>query len=392
MSYDADVLAIREWVSTGTSRSILLVVGIPGCGASSLLTTILAELDIESVWLTPGIQKLRASLHDAGCSYYSATGRRKVVVLDGFEAIMGDANSAADVGDFVRRAFPAPTICLAHRTRTIIKRFRDLFNAASRIRGTVVELHPLPPERIQGILEHKYPSVKSEEAVKIARHCKGDLKAAFSALDFCTTDASSRLKDEIPESFAVVDRILEGGISTVRDALDMASAESTVISYGIFERYGLSPEIAEAFSIADVLEEHMFANQKWELGDVHAAVAVGYPAVMMTASGNKALPKKTTDTFTYGMVWSRLHLHAARKKLTHTISSQRAESRLMTIPITDLGLVRGMVVHAEKNKDFETLKSVLHGMRPDGILALMRLWKGGYTQSTHARVCKNIAT
>ena len=390
MSYDEDVHAVRQWLTTGTSKSMVLVVGIPGCGASSTLTTLLTDLGIESVWLTPGMQKLRASLHDAGCSYYSATGRRKVVVLDGFDAIMGDANSAADVGDYVRRAFPAPTICLAHRTRTIIKRFRDLFNAASRPRASVVELHPLAPDRIASILKERHPSIEDAEAVKISRQCKGDLKAAISALDFSTHDASSRLKDEIPESFAVVDTILEGGIQTVRDALDMASAESTVISYGVFERYGFSPEIADAFSIADVLEEHMFANQKWELGDVHASIAVGYPAVAMTISGNTVLPKKATDTFTYGMVWSRLHLHAARKKLTHTISSQRAESRLMSIPITDLGLVRSMVVQAEKNKEYDILKSIVHGLRADGILALMRLWKGGYTQSTHSRICKNI--
>jgi hypothetical protein len=390
MSFEQDVQALRTWLESKTPRSLVLVVGTPGCGASSTLTSLLEELDIESVWLTPGVQKLRASLHDAGSSFYSATGRRKVVVVDGFDAIMGDANSAADVGDFVRRALPAPTVCLAHRTRTIIKRFRELFNAASRPRAAVIELHPLSPVQIAEIVRQKHPSISENDAMTLAQQCNGNIKSAISSLAFSTSSAPARLKDDFPESFAVVDRILDGELHTVREALDMASAESIVISYGVFERYGFSPDVSEAFSIADVLEEHMFANQKWELSDVHTAIGVGYPAVAMTLPASRPLPKKT-ETFTYGMVWSRIHLHAARKKMTHAIHTQRAESQLVgSMPIADLALVRQMVLACEKQKDYTTLKRILHGMRPDGILAIMRLWKGGYTQSMHSRVCKNI--
>ena len=377
---------LTTWLETGTHASVLLIVGTPGCGASSMLTRCLHTLDIESVWFAPGAVKLRATLRDAAASSFSATGRRKIMVLDGFDAMMTDANSAADIAEFVRRSMPAPAVFLAHKTRTVEKRFRELFNAAARPRATVLVLNPLTVPQIAAIILDKHPSVDPRTAQDLAARAKGDVRAALQAMKF----SSEALKDEITEAYAVVDAILEGRLGTVQAALDMASAETAVISHGVHERCAYYPEVAEAFSVADVIEERMFGKQLWELSGVHAALAVAYPAVMLARPEvqDTVLAKPRGEKFTYGMVWSRIHLHAARQKLCRTIALQRMEAGVSDMHVGDLGFIREMVLDAAAARNGPILQDLLCGMHPSGVLAMMRLWKCGYTQAMHARVCK----
>ena len=357
-----------EWVSRGAKASVLLVIGTPGCGASSSLEKILRDADIESVWFGSGSPKLRAHLGDAACSCYSATGRRKMVVVDGFDACMADANAAADLGAFIKKKLPCPTIFLAHRTRTIAKRFRDLFTVASyAARAAVVELQGPSTEQLTALLGG------GTRAAAIAARARGDVRAARAAMDW-SGDVSA-LKDDVPETFEAVDRALDGVYETVREVLDVTSCDSTVISYGIFERYGLSPDIADYFSAADVLESAMFKSQRWDLFDVYTALGVAGPALLP----KKPLPKATK--FTYGTVWSKMHLQASREKYVRKLSNRH-------IPVTELGVLRNMILQAEASKDYDTLKRLLHGWSPDELLGLMRLWKCKYTQTTHARIIK----
>jgi hypothetical protein len=377
---------METWLREGTLKSILLVVGTPGCGASSTLEQHLRELDIEAVWFSPGAAKLRASLLDAGCSAFSATGRRKIIVLDGFDAMMGDVNACADIAFFIRKALPAPAIFLAHRTRTIHKRFRDLFTAASFAgRTRTIELDPPSPTTVRSILRDAAPPDMDEDTIDaIWQKAKGDVRAALRAVEFRSKDA---VKDEIPESYAVVEKALHGEYKTVVDATLAAAAESTVISYGIFERYGFSPDVADAFSLADVMEEYMFAHQRWELVDSYAVIGVAIPSLLP----KEPRPKKASEKFTYGVVWSKLHLQACRAKHVKTIATQRADARLPFIPVEDMAYVRGMILQCDAAKDWETLRRVAHGLRPDGVLALMRLWSCKYTQSVHSRVTKHLS-
>ena len=393
-----DVRAVQTWLEDtayAVRGSVLLVVGTPGCGASTMLESLTAAAGLECVWLSPSVPRLRAALRDAGASSISASGRRKLIVFEGFDAAMTDANAAADVADFVTRAMPAPAVFLAHRTRTVLKRFHELFKAASRHRGTLVELQAVDARTIAGVLRASDDTMSEARALELAAAARGDVRAALAAAAF---DAQGRCgettKDRVLESFSVVDAALEGTVTTVRDALAMAAGDPTVVSLGLFESYGLSPHVADAFSAADVMEEFMFGHQRWELADAHAALAVAYPAVSMSlASAAAARPPPSTvaTKFSYGMVWSRAHLQAAKLRLTKTIATQRADAGLpANLSTLDLAWVRTMVMAADEAKDSAALAHVLHGMQPAGVLAIMRLWKGKYTQSMHSRVCKSL--
>ena len=379
---------MEEWLRQGTPKSVLLVVGVAGCGMSSSLEHLLKSLEIEAVWFGPGATKLRASLLDAGCSCYSATGRRKIVVLDGFDAMMADANAAADIGEFIRRALPAPTIFLTHKTRTIHKRFRELFNAASyAAQASVLDMEPPSSEALATILAAEYPEADSMQIKDIAERARGDVRAAKAALEF--SGNSNTLKDYIPEAYTVVDDALSGNYGTVKEILDAASSDPAVISHGIFERYGWHPEISDVFSVADVLDECMFSKQHWELHDVHAALAVAYPALKAPKAKHHA--KKSPAKFTYGMVWSKLHLQACRQRHVRTVATQRAEAKLRFLPVQESAYLRRMIMDAHAQGDTETLRNVLHGLKPDGLLSLMRLWRGNYTQSMHSKVSRHCA-
>jgi hypothetical protein len=388
--FDEDMGTVRAWLAAGAPRSVFLAVGVPGCGVSTALTGMLAAMAIESVWLDPATPRLRVALADAGCSCVSATGRRKVVVVDGFDAIMRDANGAADISDALRRQLPAPTVFLAHRTRTVVRRFRDLFPAATRDRATVLEVRPMSPARIAGMLRERHPGVAPALAESMARACRGDVRSALASLALSdSTDAY--VKDEVPEADAVVEEALAGAMTTVAGALARGASDPAVVSHGIFERYGFSPEVADALSIADVMEERMFSTQRWELADVHAAMAVAYPAVRLQPSQVLPPPRPQPGgarTFVYGMVWSRQHLLAARTKLFHTVQTQRVAAKLPAMGVADLAMVRRMVTDATDRP--AVLRRVLEGLQPGAVLAIMRLWKGSYTLGMHAKVSRLI--
>lgn len=398
--FEEDIAVMRSWLVAGEPRSVFLAVGVPGCGVSTALSALLETLDIECVWLDPATPRLRIALADAGCSCVSATGRRKVVVLEGFDAIMRDANGAADVSDALRRQLPAPTMFMAHRTRTVVRRFRDLFPAATRARATVLEVRPMTPARIAAVIRAAHPGVAPALADSMARACRGDVRSALASLALSeTTDAYT--KDDVPEADAVVEAALSGALTTVVGALAQGSSDSAVVSHGIFERYGFSPEVADAFSLADMLEERMFATQRWELADAHAAMAVAYPALHLQPGevlpparpgarpgGGRGGDGGGSTKFVYGMVWSRQHLLAARIKLFRTVQTQRAAFKVPAMGVTALAMVRRMVIDAMGRP--EVLRRVLEGLRPDAVLAIMRLWKGSYTASMHAKVSRVI--
>ena len=134
----------------------------------------------------------------------------------------------------------------------------------------------------------------------------------------------------------------------------------------------------------------MFATQRWELAEAHAAMAVAYPALRLDPAQVLPPPRPTTSSsakkFVYGMVWSRQHLLAARTKLFHTVQTQRVAAKLPTMGVADLAMVRRMVGDAIGRP--EVLRRVLEGLRPDAVLAIMRLWKGSYTLNMHAKVSR----
>lgn len=403
-AFDEDMASLRAWLTAGTPRSVLMVVGVPGCGVSTALARMLEALQVESVWLDMGTPRLRAAMANAGCSCVSATGRRKVVVLEGFDAIMRDANGAADVADALRRQLPAPLVVLSHPTRTIVRRFRDLFTAATRERATVITVRPMGPARIAAILRAVHPAMAAPLADEMARACQGDVRSALASLALDeTTDAYA--KDDVPDADAVVEDALAGQIATVAEALLRGSIEPSVVSHGIHERYGFSVAVADAFSLADMIEERMFATQRWELSGVYAAMAVAFPAVHLDPS--QVLPRGNERAFVYGMTWSREHLRAARTKMFLTVRTQRASANLpVTLDLTDLALMRRMVMDtfgrgtrgnrgtrggaAIENQD--AFRRIVDGLGPDGVLAIMRLWKGSYTQTMHAKVSRIITS
>lgn len=395
--FDEDAAVLRAWLAAGVPRSVFLVVGVPGSGVSTLLTALLEALEIESVWLGPGTHRLRVAMADAGCSVFSATGRRKVLVVEGFDALMHDASSAADIADALKRQLPAPTVFLAHRTRTVRRRFEEMFPAATRARATALDMRPMAAARIASMLQEAHPSVDPAVAADMARDCRGDLRSALASLAF-SEESGAYTKDETPEADVVVEDLLAGRAGGVREALAVSAGDAAVVSHGIFERYGYCPEVADAFSVADIIEERMFATQRWELTDVHAVMAVAYPALRLDTAHVMPAPaqecsagasKKTK--FVYGMVWSRMHLQAARRKLVHTVHTQRAQAKLLPLDVPDLGLVRRILSDAVASWSPEVIGRVTHGLRPDAILAIMRLWKGRYTLATHGRVSRLLA-
>ena len=352
------------------------------------------QQDLEHVTLGPGTARLRHCLVDAAGSCISATGRRKIIVVDGFEAVMADANNAADIAFFVKKSLPAPTILVAHKTRTITTRFNDLFAAAMRSRATVLHLVPPDPDEIAEIVQTVHPHIDRATALSLGTRARGDIRAALASagMGFVSEKRHGHMvKDRTDESFQLVDAIFDhcDDVESVDDIVRRVT-EPGVVSCAMFERYGFSLACIDAMSDADLIDAYMFRHQRFDLWDAYTTMAVAAPIIHIRRERLDEQRRRPHGTFIYGVVWSKMHLHATRSKLAATVLHQRALAMLPRIAIHELALLRDMVLDAEHRRDGPELASVTHGLLPNGLLALMRLFKVKYTQGTHARVVKLI--
>lgn len=399
--------ALRAWLRSPASSAPARVQAPPGSGITTAMQLLARELDMEPLWITPGVPQPKTLLCDAASSPVAVTGRRKLVVLDDFDALANDAQLLGEVSALARRGCECRVACVGRTGR--LPKLDDLCRKWPHFKFARPPAKAVA-DRIAQVAAAERLQLTPEQALGLARAAGGDLRSALNSLDLTrrapapaeaapTTEAGAPkaalppaeafVKDDTMDGLDVVARLLTSKLP-LAEALRLGSLDPSVVPMGMFENFldassALCPQASEYFSVADVVEKRAYAGSCWDLLDVHAALAIAGPHVAIERRRDPPEPKK------FGIVWSKMYNACAKAKGLRGVQTARAEAGLTHMGVCDLAYVRALVQAALAAGDDDALRAATHGLPPAQVLALMRLWKTEYKASTHARVKKLLA-
>ena len=156
-----------------------------------------------------------------------------------------------------------------------------------------------------------------------------------------------------------------------------------MITAGTHENYPLTGQsidacakLADIYSITDVMDECMYDTQRWELGDVCTAISSGGPVAYIDKQKSQHHTKINLSKF--GTFWSRGNNQRTKEKALRNIRSVMLENGMHSSSTIDsLATIRALVT----SQNWDALLPILESLPNDTVLAIMRLWKSGFTQA-----------
>ena len=243
---DATTLLLRRWMDgvadVDVKAPTAFVTARVGSGVSTLLRLLVSELGLEGVWIHAGTPRIADVLEDVGRSRVSVTGRRKIVIVDEFDAVSADKVTISAIVAFAKTG-KLRMVCAGHASRS---------SKASEFATKWVrfDFPRIPTTTIEAYLRSLgFGPAASKVSAKRA---DGDLRAALNSVN------SPDSKDVVVEGLDGVDLVLSRAALTVRDAMVMH--EPSVVAMGVFENYhailakndtGIADVVSDAFSMAD---------------------------------------------------------------------------------------------------------------------------------------------
>lgn len=382
LALDAGLVGrVRAWLGEGRP-GLAWLMGSPGSG----MTTMVRHLTrgMEAVWLTPATLRSRQFLRDVCSHPLAVSGRRKVLVLDELDVLLGNEAVMLDVAWCVKQNAAVPIVC-------ILKASRAAARCELTKKAALVICFPPPPRdamvaavqraaELEGLQLPPPPDLRKlcDRAPGDIRHVLQTLRAAVAT----TRDVSMPTADAVGE--------LLGERRGVRDALVLFSADAGGVPSGLFECYwqaaGGDVAACRAYldmaSAGDVVDRRMHADQRWELFDVYGALTTASAAVLLPRKRGVALER-------YGTGWNKHYSLCAKAKALKHVQHSRATRGLPPLPPGDLALVRGMVGTAAARDPKEAVRLAEGaGLDAAACLGLMRLWPCDYKLTTHNKIKK----
>lgn len=395
---DVDVASLRAWMRGGVTGPALATAAT-GSGLTTLVSLLIRENELEPVWVGCGTPRIRALLDECCACPVSATMRRKIVVIDEFDAMLScDSTSAAEcLAAAKKHRDHVPMLFLAHPSRSqkaleFAKTWPAKF-AFGRPGPAVLAPYLTKVCDRHGIDPSVIPSIVGA--------VRGDVRAALMALELHLPklrapppDTPAQFhKDEAADPLDLVEAVLRGDRGrTVRDCLHVFSAEPSVLPMGLFENYlAVMPKddirgtaaAAHDFSSADLVDNHMFSKQAWELSEAYGTHGVAGPVMSMKRKAPGASITK------FGSVWSKAYNSCAKMKHVRALALACNEAGRTALSPCELAHVRGCLKRALANEDDEAVRRVCEGLSSQHVLLLVRLDAGPGGSAWYKQALKN---
>lgn len=399
---DTAVACLRQWMASGAPGPALATAA-PGSGLTTLVQLLVRETGLDAVWVGCATPRVRALLDHAGANPVSVTMRRKLVVVDEFDALgCGDSSALADALAFARGKPPVPLLFLAHATRSQktheFAKSWPLFHMG----------RPSPAAVAAYLLRVRAahaPDVPVAEVEALAAAVKGDVRAALTALDLRRRrEGAVDVKDEVCDGLDLAEAVLRGERgATVPECLRLFGMEPAVLPMGVHENYlpclgggaqdvDAAAAVADAFSRGDLVDRYMYARQAWEVMDVYGAHVVA--AASMALRRRRSRVPAGFGITKFGSLWSKMYNTCAKTKNVRALAAAYAEAGRTPLRPCDLAYVRACLKALLQRKaaaEGDDIRRVCAPLTPPLVLALCRLDAGPggsawYKQTCHARV------
>lgn len=374
---------VRAWLAGGRAGTAWLM-GWPGSG----MTTMVRHLTrgMEAVWLTSATLRSRAFLRDVCSSPLAVSGKRKVLVLDELDVLLGNEAVMLDVAYVVKHNATIPIVCL-------LKASRAAANCELSRKAALVVSFPPPTtdamlDVVRRVAEREGLPADDARLRGLCERAPGDIRHVLQTLR-----AGAATTRDITMTTADAVACLLGEPQDVRGALALFSADPGGVPTGVFECYWSTTRDVDACrayldmaSAGDLVDRRISAEHRWELLDVYGALTAAAAAV--------TLPRCRASLQRYGVAWNKHYATCAKAKGLKHIQQCRASRGLPPLPVGDLALVRGMVGAAVDRRDTEGAARVASaaGLDAAACLGLMRLWGArDYKLSAHNRIKRLLA-
>lgn len=386
----ACIAACKQWIreSQGPRQALIITTPHTGMGVTTLIRLACEEEGVEPVCVSTNAPRLRAFLNDVAASQRTVEGRKKVLIVDPLDAVLSESSGAMDLAEFCKAGSRIPIIFAGMRMRSSVSKLHD-FAPTKTYAKTVLAVPPIDATAALAFLRAAAHALGA--TVPVEQVWSGDVRNALVALALNVDDAA---KDVHCDGADAVHRALFDSSLTIRDAIRMCEGDVSMITSGAHENYPLTGQsietcraMADAYSLSDVIEEHMYSTQHWELGDVQIAIAAGGPVAYM----DKTVARRAMhlDLTKFGTVWSRNNNQRTKEKSMRAIRDACIERGLRGgMHIDSIAALRHMIVQALKTGRVEEILPRLGDLPSDVVLAVMRLWKCGYTQAQHGQLKK----
>lgn len=410
--------ALRSWLWEG-AEGPAIVIAPPGVGLTTAVRLVVAELEFESIWLSQGHADVKTLIERAATGVIAVTGKRKVIVVDDFDAsntlLVGLLSSMSPPPPpdpkrptTKQRAPPSaaprrpPVLCIGH-----VARHSKIFEGVTRKWPCFKFSRPrvkLLVERVRHIADKERIDIDDHRIDQMCRDAKCDIRSVLNAIEMLALKKPSQprpsgegeefVKDAFEDGMDVVDLIVRGEVRTVAECARLTSMDTSVVTMGVYENYinavrdvGDCVAICDTMSAANLFDKRAHYKQAWELLDYHSTLSTGCVALRARsrAAGATVKPEK------FGVVWSNISIQSAKMKNYRAVAQAMQVAGLPRPDITDLAYMRAMVGRATTDRDEAAFRGVARGLNAPTVLALMRLWKTSYKTSTHTWVNKVLA-
>ena len=330
----------EAWLTSVPSRkapAVCAVGGPPGAGCTTLVARGIADAGWDAVWIAAGAVA-GVDLQQAASSAVAVTGRRKIIVVDEFDALTAaDPVTTAVIATILKKGV-VPIVLIAH-------------GPPAAWRTKAGELVPKDAERIA------VPGT-----VSTRNNNKGLVGAAV---------ALSGGGDVVPTAFRG-DGIASGAV------------------YDNYAKYAKTFE--DAARIADVFSAHDAIQDVMARGGVHEDPYAALP-IATAAISCASRPPDDIEIKTFGSIWSKTNAMYAKKGSVRAICRRLHETvpgGTTMRPHDGLDLVRLAVQGCVRRGALDEAAAVARaaGLDPATLLATMRLWPGSYTLGVHGKIRK----
>lgn len=364
------VAQVAEWLASRTP-GVAWLTGTSGSGLTRMVASLTRGM--EGVWMTGAKLKSRAFLRDTCSNPMAVNLKRKVIVLDELDVVMGNETVMADVAFLFKHNTTLPIVCVLKSTRGALS--CDLQKKAALV------VHFPPPTldaMMRVVAEEGLTCARAEE---VCRAAAGDVRHVLLTL----RAQSAEVRHTTPPTADAVQHLFES-VSTVRESLGLYGADAGAVAGGVFETYwqttrdvGVLAQYSDMASLGDVVDEHIHARHRWDLMELHGALTTSSAAIMLPKSRGVSLTR-------YGTLWNKHYLMCTKIKMVRRLNLLRAAHGMCGLAPVDLALVRTMINGASVPRMAEVCTSA--GLDATACLHLMRLWGTGYKLSTHTRLRK----
>lgn len=387
----ASVAACKRWIrecrkAHGLRRALIITSPTSGMGISTMIRLACEEECTEPIFVSTNIPKLKAFLLNVAASAMTVEGRTKIMVIDPLDAALAEPTGAADIAEYCKVGSRIPMIFAGMRMRSSASKLHDCVHPKT-YEKTTIAVPPIDETRALAFLRRAAMALGA--TVPIEPLWTGDVRNSLAALSL---NISAGAKDAVCDGVDAVRRALCDESLTIRDAIRMHEGDVSMITSGTHENYPLTGQtietcckLAETYSLADVMEEHMYETQRWELGDVQVAVAAGGPVAYLDKTASQRA--RNLDLSKFGTIWSRNNNHRTKEKAFRSVRDALTERGLRGAGNVDsIATLRRIVIESIKADRLENAVARLGDLPHDIVLAMMRLWKCGYTQAHHGQL------